>query len=274
MRLMPEVDRVARQLLDQIGRTARSARLARRWSQRRLADASGCSQSEVSRIERAAMPDLTIRRLTRLLRALDIEPELFLAVPRIEVSPQRDRAHARCVGAVARRLMKAGFIVATEVEVGGPRWRGFIDILAIHPVARLLLVIEIKTELTDLGALDRQLGSYVGEAWSAASALGWRPRGATGIAVVLATSENDRRLRANRDLIDAAFPLRYRTIWPHLGSSVRPLPPRGARGLAMIDPASRRRFWLLPTTLDGRRVPAPYPDRAAFLAPRRPGTPG
>jgi len=267
---MPEVDRVTRQLLDYIGRTIRSARLARRWSQRRLAALSGCSQSEISRVERGAIVDLTIRRATRILRALGVEPELNLAVPRIETASQKDRAHARCVGAVARRLVKAGFVIATEVEVGGPRWRGFVDVLAIHPVARLLLVIEVKTELDDLGALDRQLGSYVGAAWSAASARGWRPRGATGIAVVLATDENDRRLRMNRELIDAAYPLRSRDLGPLLDGSARRLPARGARGLSMIDPASRRRVWLLPTTLDGRRAPAPYADRAAFLAPRRP----
>jgi transcriptional regulator with XRE-family HTH domain len=180
---MPEVDRITRQLLDHIGRTIRKVRLARRWSQRRLAAASGCSQSEVSRIERGLMVDLTFKRATRILRALDIKPGLTLAAPRIESVPQKDRAHARCIGAVARRL--AGFIVATEVEVGGPRWRGWIDVLAIHPRARLLLVIEIKTELDDLGGLDRQLGSYVDAAWAAASTRGWRPRGATGIALIL-----------------------------------------------------------------------------------------
>lgn len=272
-RRMPEVDFATRQLLDHVGRTIRKARLGRRWSQRRLAATGACSQSEISRIERGVMIDLTIRRATRILRALDIEPQLNLAVPRIDAVPQRDRAHARCVGAVARRLAKTGFVVAMEVEVGRPRWRGWVDILAIHPITRLLLVIEVKTELDDLGGLDRQLGSYMDGAWTAASARGWRPRGATGVALVLATDENDRRLRANRDLIDAGYPLRTRMLWPLLNGSTQHLPPRGARGLAMVDPASRRRVWLLPTTLDGRRTPAPYADRDAFLARRRAGPP-
>jgi hypothetical protein len=44
-------------------------------------------------------------------------------------------------------------------------------------------------------------------------------------------------------------------------------------GLAMIDPMSRRRNWLRPTVLDGRRRPPRYEDYSDFmrrLARRRP----
>jgi hypothetical protein len=34
------------------------------------------------------------------------------------------------------------------------------------------------------------------------------------------------------------------------------------RGLALIDPTSRRRDWLLPSRSDGRRTRAPYMDYA------------
>jgi hypothetical protein len=39
------------------------------------------------------------------------------------------------------------------------------------------------------------------------------------------------------------------------------------RGLALIDPRSRRRDWLIPTRVDGRRTVLPYQDlaRAASL---------
>jgi hypothetical protein len=36
----------------------------------------------------------------------------------------------------------------------------------------------------------------------------------------------------------------------------------GGRGLALIDPSSRRRAWLIRTRLDGRRSPAPFADYA------------
>ena len=100
--------------------------------------------------------------------------------------------------AIAHRLSRAGFDVATEVEVGGGRWRGFVDLLAMHPAQRLLLVIEVKTELDDLGAVDRQLGSYVGGAWIAAASLKWRPRGVTGLLILLATRRAPARLSLDR----------------------------------------------------------------------------
>jgi hypothetical protein len=34
------------------------------------------------------------------------------------------------------------------------------------------------------------------------------------------------------------------------------------RGLALVDPTSRRRDWLLPTRSDGRRSSLPYRDYA------------
>jgi hypothetical protein len=83
--------------------------------------------------------------------------------------------------------------------------------------------------------------------------------------VVLATDENDQRLRSHRDLVDIAFPLRARDLLPSVAGIASSIPSRGARPIAMVDPASRRRAWLLPTTLDGRRTPAPYTDVRAFI---------
>ena len=40
------------------------------------------------------------------------------------------------------------------------------------------------------------------------------------------------------------------------------------QGLAMIDPSSRRREWLIRTTVDGRRSAAPYVDYADFMRRR------
>jgi len=267
-----EIDALTRSLLDHVAATVKSARLGRRWSQRRLGRVSGCSQSVIARMERATMLDLSFRTASRVLRALSVEAELRLLPPRVETPPVRDRAHARCVAALSRRLARAGFIVATEVEVGSGRWRGFIDVLAMHPASRLLLVWEVKTALNDIGAADRQLGSYVEAAWEAASGLGWRPRGVTGILVLLATEESDRRLREHRAYFDRAFTLRSRGLGQLLDGSTIDLPARGARGLVMLDPASRRVSWLLPTAIDGRRTPARYVNGTAFLLAGARGT--
>jgi hypothetical protein len=135
----------------------------------------------------------------------------------------------------------------------------------MHPDVRLLLVIEAKSVIDDIGRTDRQLGAYVDSAWAAARLRGWRPRAVTGLLVVLATDENDQRLRSHRELIDIAFPLRARDLMTLVSGISSRVPPRGERGIAMVDPGSRRRAWLSPTTLEGRRTPAPYADTRAFL---------
>jgi hypothetical protein len=219
----------------------------------------------VSAIERALVPDLPIATALRVLDALEVRVDLRLFAPNAGAPPVKDRAHARCVAYVARRLERSGWVVATEVAVGDARWRGFIDVLAMHPSARVLLVIEIKVDLDDVGGVDRQLGGYERYAWEAAHGLGWRPRTMTGCLLLLATEANDRRLMEHRSYLDRRFRVRSGALTAFVAAGHRP-PDRGERGLAMIDPRTRRTRWILPTWLDGRRNAARYADRAAYLA--------
>jgi transcriptional regulator with XRE-family HTH domain len=248
-----------------IATTVLRTRRARRWTQRRLSSVCGVSQSMVSEIERAVAPDLPIGTAVRVLSALDVRIDLRLLAPTATAPPVTDRAHARCVAYVARRLERSGWLVATEVPVGDERWRGFIDVLAFHPGDRVLIVIEIKVVLDDVGATDRQLGSYERFAWAASRALGWNARAMSGALLLLATDENDRRSMEHRAYLDRRFRIRASDLAAYVTDPNRP-PDRGERGLAMIDPRTRRTRWLMPTWLDGRRNAARYADRAAFLA--------
>jgi hypothetical protein len=147
--------------------------------------------------------------------------------------------------------------------VGGDRSRGWIDLLAFHPVSGVLLVIEIKTEIRDLGQIERSLGWYEREAWAAARRFGWRPTRAIGCLLLLATDANDVRVGANRSSFDLGFPLRTRHLGPVLAGGAPPSE-RG-RVVALIDPRSRRRSWWRTLRIDGRRSPAPYLDYADFM---------
>jgi transcriptional regulator with XRE-family HTH domain len=261
---MQDVDVAVRTVLLAIAAAVLEARRARRWSQRRLAREAGVAQTMISAIERATLPHLPIATALRVLRALEIPFDLRLAAPLARI-PIRDAAHARCVAYVARRLRADGFVVALEVEVRGPGWVGAIDILAYHPAAHVLLVVEVKTELHDLGALDRQVGRYERAAWDAARLLGWRPRAVTGVLLCLATQETDARLASERRWFDERFPIRVAGLRSLLARPEQP-PERGRRALAMIDPRTRRVAWVLPSWLDHRRRPARYRDRADYLA--------
>lgn len=246
-----------------IARAVFELRTALGWSQVELARRAGVSQSLVSAVESGRLGSLTLRTAGRLLEAMGAR--LTVAVDRPFLGDrglQRDAAHARCVGHVERRLAAAGWNVAREVEVGGDRSRGWIDVLAFHPSTGLVLVIEVKTELHDLGQIERTLGWYEREAWAAARRRGWRPGAVVGALLLLATDANEGRLHSNRELLAVAFPVRATTLASCVNSGLRQGP---GRALALIDPRSKRRRWLRPSRLDGRKSPSPYLDYAGFM---------
>ncbi|HEV8697917.1 MAG TPA: hypothetical protein VGQ89_09505 [Candidatus Limnocylindrales bacterium] len=146
------------------------------------------------------------------------------------------------------------------------RMRGWIDLLAFDPRRRILLVVEIKTWLDDLGAVERQVDWYVREAPAIARQFGFLPTRTVGWLLVLATAEVDGAIRTNRDAIARRFPARARSMRRLLtpGDTIVP-----ADGIALIDPRARRRNWLIPSQLDGRRSRLPYTgyaDAARLLA--------
>jgi transcriptional regulator with XRE-family HTH domain len=233
------------------------------WTQAELGRRAHLSQSFVSRVEHALVRDLSLVDATRLLEAMGARLTVGVSAPFLaDRELQRDPAHARCSAYVAARLKREGWLTATEVEIGGDRSRGWIDLLAYHPDSGLMMVIEIKTEIRDLGAIERTLGWYEREAWTAGRRLGWRPRQITGCLLLLATEMNDARIKDNQASLTAGFPIRASELHRILANEA---PPWKARAMALIDPRSRRHDWLRPSRQDGRPTPAPYIDYADFM---------
>jgi transcriptional regulator with XRE-family HTH domain len=229
-----------------------------------LAARAGVSQSMVSLVERGRVDDLTFGTASALLEAMGARLVVRVDAPYLgDRARQRDPAHARVSAHVVRRLRSSGWAVATEVEIGGDRSRGWIDVLAFNPDTGVLLVIELKTEIHDLGQIERSLGWYEREAFAAARRLGWRPRRAIGCLLLLASRANDDRVASNRATIEDGFRIRARELGDVIAG--RSIPVTRTRAIAMIDPASRRRAWCRPLWIDGRRTPAPYADYADFL---------
>jgi transcriptional regulator with XRE-family HTH domain len=243
-------------LLQDIGRLVRDGRLAARWTQQELERRSGVSQSRLSRIERGECRSVRFVEVDRLFVAVGVRYRLDVSLPPGHRVVD-DAVHVRCATAVQRRLEVAGWVVRREVEIGSDRSRGWIDVLAFHPATRLLLVIEIKTELHDLGAVERSLNWYVREAARAAAGFGWRPTAVASALLVLATDANDQAMRSIRPVLSVALPGRAIALRDLVGTGRSSGP---QRFVATIDPRSRRRQWLMPTILDGRRSPAPYAD--------------
>ena len=244
----------------QIGAIIKRTRLETGWSQRKLSERLGCSKSAVQRLEAGATPYVDIRLAGAAFRLLGIRMKfdagtLGLANRR----EQRDLVHATCLGYVARRLRSDRWDVQIEVEIGDGRYRGWIDLLAYRALDRSLLCIEVKTEIDDLGRIQRTLGWYAGEAPIAARALGWQPASTTSALLLLFSTANDRAIQVNRELLRSTVPTTARVF----ASWIRSPGPAPASALALIDPRSRRAAWLRSVASEGRPGEAPYANYAA-----------
>lgn len=247
----------ARQLAPGLADLVRDARLLIGWSQRELAARSGTSQATVWRIETAGAARLDVLVVERVLSALGIRASLDLDVRHLaDRRRQRDAVHARISGYVARNLARLGWRVETEVPIGEDRPRGWIDLLAFRDADACLFLEETKTEIADLGALQRSLAFYEREAWQVAERLGWRARRLVVALVGLDSQTFQDRLRANRELAASAFPVGHAALAATLALPGVELPKGWA--IAAVDPSRRGRRWLQATALHGRRSPATY----------------
>jgi transcriptional regulator with XRE-family HTH domain len=220
---------------------------------------------EISRSHYAAIEsgraNPSLRLVDRIGEVLGVRLDLS-ARPILIVSGSRvrDALHACCSGYVARRLIADGWVVRREVPIEDGRLRGWIDILAYDPSSGIVLVIEVKTGLDDVGRLERQIGWYERAVASAIPA-DWRPKSIASWILILATAEADQAIVRHGDILGTTFPTRASAMRDVLTRVAAP----SGRGLALIDPRSRRRGWVIATRADGRRSPIPYQDRAGAI---------
>jgi transcriptional regulator with XRE-family HTH domain len=230
------------------------------WSQRKLAERAGTSPNFVSRFERNVHQAVTLEATERLLEALGVRAELRAELPIVDGDRRQvDAVHAWACGYVGRRLSYLGWDVRHEVEVGSGRFRGWIDVMGFRALDRSLLTSEIKTDLPDVGGLQRTTSWYEREAWAAARGFGWRPVRQVVAVLALDSAVVEDKIRANHGLIAASFPGRATALaaWLQQPGAVPP-----SRCLALIDPAARGRQWLRPSRVDGRRSPSRYANYA------------
>lgn len=236
-------------------RITRTTRVRLRLTQQHVAEVVGVSRGHIAKIE-AGRANPSIGLVERIAAALDLQVELIARTPTIVgATGQRDFVHARCLGYVDDRLRNAGWATAREVEIVHAHSHGWIDLVAFDLKSGTLVIIEVKTRLDDLGAVERQVGWYERSAHDVAQRLGWRSRRVASWLLILASEEVEATLRANRASMARAFPARARDM-SALTTGADTLIPR--RGVALIDPQSRRRAWLIPSRIDGRRSKSPY----------------
>lgn len=223
------------------------ARVARGWTQRDLAEVAGVSQSAVARAERDV--GVSVDVLERLLRATEATVTVRTAIA--EAIGRDDLIHRTGLRVLRRLYVRSQMSVATEQAVTDGSIRGWIDLLAFGADRGRLEIVEFKSEITDLGATERQVERYARNALEPARALGWRVREIVVVLVVLATETADAFVAANRAELAATFPVRGRAA---VGMMLDGDPIAG-RALLALDPWRPGRTALTSFRVDGRRKP-------------------
>lgn len=227
-------------------------------TQAELADAVGVSRSRIAEIE-TGRTDASLDLAWAIADRLGVDLQLLGRQPVVHERRGGDLVHARCSAYVDRRFQRASWLTAREIETFAGRAHGWIDLLPFEPRSRTLVIVEIKTRLDDIGAVERQLSWYERDVRGIAGRLGWHPRTTTSWLLLLASDEVEKQVALYRNLLRRTFPDRARTMRAVVGQGGVEI---GRRGLAMIDPTSRRRGWLIPTRSDGRRSADPSRDYA------------
>jgi transcriptional regulator with XRE-family HTH domain len=190
-----------------VGRIVRGLRRRLRWRQSELAAKAGCSQGAVSLIERGHLRSLP--QLRRVLAALDASMVIELRWRAGALERLLDEDHARLVGFLVNVLRGLGWEVQAEVTYAEYSERGSIDLLAFHPRSRILLVIEVKTDLPSVEATLRKLDEKVRLApIIARKRFGWTPRAVARLIALPADRTTRRRVERQASVLAAALPMR------------------------------------------------------------------
>ncbi|HET9435680.1 MAG TPA: helix-turn-helix domain-containing protein [Candidatus Limnocylindrales bacterium] len=191
-----------------IGAVLRSLRLRLGLTQAEPALKAGVSPAMVSRLEHGRIERTDVRTLRRVFVAPDARIDLVPRWQGAELDRLLDARHAGLTEVLVRRLSSLpDWIVQPDVTFSIYGERGSIYIVAWHPGRLVLLIIEVKSAIGDIGALIRQADRYRRLARQVARERGWTPT-AVGIWVVVADGRTARRrLAEHRLTLRRAFPV-------------------------------------------------------------------
>jgi transcriptional regulator with XRE-family HTH domain len=232
---------------DRLGRIFRAVRQRLRLRQIDVAGRAGVSAAAISRIERGRLGEVSHSTLWRVADALEIRLDMVARWRGGELDRMLNAKHAALAEDVSAWLLGlGGWEVRPEVTFSEYGERGIVDLLAWHAATRSLLVIELKTELVDVGEL---LGTFDRKrrlAARIAAGIGWQPLVVGAALLLRGTRTNQRRVADHTRSIRAALPDDGRRLRAWLKNPAGPMAalafvPDRQRASARQVPATNRR---------------------------------
>jgi transcriptional regulator with XRE-family HTH domain len=222
-----------------VGLIIRALRRRRGWRQSDLAAASNLSQPAVSLLERGHLDSLSLRRIRRILAALDARGEFDIRWRGGSLDRTLDEGHAELVGEAVAALRARSWESAIEVTYSIYGERGSIDVLGFHRPTGSLVVIEVKTELTSIEETLRRHDEKVRLAHRIAQErFGWAAATTSRLLVLPDKAAARRKVLRHTQVLDAVLPAGNVAIRHWLDSPAQPI--RGRWFLAIIRPGSTR----------------------------------
>jgi transcriptional regulator with XRE-family HTH domain len=196
-----------------IGAIVRALRQRKGWRQADLAVRATVSATLIARIERGALGSIPMGKLRRVVGALGGRLDTIVRWQGADLARLLDVRHASMHELMAGLFDSLdGWVAEPEVSFSIYGERGIIDILAWHPARRMLLVIELKTEVVDVSRLLGSMDQRRRLAWQLARDRGWRPA-AVSTWVVVADGRTNRRVVARHTrVLRSKFPVDGRRL--------------------------------------------------------------
>jgi transcriptional regulator with XRE-family HTH domain len=192
---------------DRLGRVVRAVRVRLQLRQIDVARRAGVSAGAISRIERGRLDQVSLTKLSKVADVLEIRLEIVARWRGGDLDRMINAAHAALAeDVVAWISSQPGWEVRPEISFNVYGERGVIDLIAWHAATRALLVIELKTDIVDVG---ETLGTFDRKrrlAARVAAELGWRPAVVGAALLVRDSRTNRRRVEAYGRTLRAALP--------------------------------------------------------------------
>lgn len=164
----------------------------------------------ISRCELGELGGMTLGSIESMVTALGASVSLTLRWQGEQLDRLMDASHATLQAQAAEMLTTLGWIVRVEASFNHYGDRGRVDIAALHPTHRILLVTEVKSGIGDLQDTLGRLDVKVRVGREIAREQGWSDIRVVVPALVIGDSRAARRTVAGHAALFARFDRRGR----------------------------------------------------------------